>query len=45
VTMKNAVFWDVRPRGACKNRHFVTTYLLLHQGVKNQKTTNNVICN
>jgi hypothetical protein len=22
VTMKNAVFWDVTPRGSCKNRRF-----------------------
>jgi hypothetical protein len=22
VTMKNGVFWDVMPRGSCKNRRF-----------------------
>jgi hypothetical protein len=22
VTMKNGVFWDVTPRGSCKNRRF-----------------------
>jgi hypothetical protein len=22
VTMKNGVFWDVKPRGSCKNRRF-----------------------
>jgi hypothetical protein len=22
VTMKNCVFWDVRPRGSCKNGRF-----------------------
>jgi hypothetical protein len=22
VTMKNVIFWDVTPRGSCKNRHF-----------------------
>jgi hypothetical protein len=22
VTMKNSVFWDVTPRGSCKNRRF-----------------------
>jgi hypothetical protein len=25
VTMKNAVFWDVTPCGACKNRRFGVT--------------------
>jgi hypothetical protein len=25
VTMKNDVFWDVTPRGSCKNRRFVGT--------------------
>jgi hypothetical protein len=36
VTMKNAVFWDVTPRGSCKNRRFGGTYRLLHQGDKNR---------
>jgi hypothetical protein len=22
VTMKNGVFWDIKPCGCCKNRHF-----------------------
>jgi hypothetical protein len=25
VTMKNAVFWDVKPCGCCKNRRFGST--------------------
>jgi hypothetical protein len=28
VTMMNAVFWDVTPRGSCKNRRFGGTYHL-----------------
>jgi hypothetical protein len=35
VTMKNGVFWDVTPRGSCRNRRFGGTYRLLHQGDKN----------
>jgi hypothetical protein len=27
VTMKNGVFWDVTPRGSCKNRHFFAAYV------------------
>jgi hypothetical protein len=27
VTMKNGVFWDVTPRGSCKNRRFGGTPL------------------
>jgi hypothetical protein len=30
--MNNAVFWDVTPRGSCKNRYFRGTYRLHHQG-------------
>jgi hypothetical protein len=31
--MKNVVFWDIMPRGFCKNRHFGGTYRLhLHDG-------------
>jgi hypothetical protein len=36
VTMKKSVFWDVMPRGACKNRRFGGTYRLLYQGDKNR---------
>jgi hypothetical protein len=32
VIMKNAVFWDVTPRGYCMNRWFGGTYRLHHQG-------------
>jgi hypothetical protein len=27
VTMKNGVFWDVTPRGSCKNQRFGGTIL------------------
>jgi hypothetical protein len=36
VTMKNAIFWDVSPRGSCKNQCFGGIYRLHHQGDKNQ---------
>jgi hypothetical protein len=36
VTMKNAVFWDVTPRGSCKKRRFGGTERLHHQGDKNR---------
>jgi hypothetical protein len=36
VTMKNGVFWVVTPCGSCKNRRFVGTWRLLHQGDKNR---------
>jgi hypothetical protein len=36
VTMKNCVFWDVRPCGSCKNGRFGGTQHLLHQGDKNR---------
>jgi hypothetical protein len=26
VTVKNGVFWDVTPRGSCKNRRFWGTW-------------------
>jgi hypothetical protein len=32
--MKNAVFWDVTPRGSCKNRRFGEAYCLHHYGEK-----------
>jgi hypothetical protein len=35
-TEKNGVFWDVTPRGSCKNRHLRVTYRLIHQGDKNR---------
>jgi hypothetical protein len=35
VTMKNDVFWDVKPCGSCKNRRFGGTELLLPQGDEN----------
>jgi hypothetical protein len=34
VATKKAVFWDVMPRGSCKNRHFGGTKGLYHQGDK-----------
>jgi hypothetical protein len=36
VTMKNGVFWDIKPCGSCKNRRFGGTWRLLHQGDKNR---------
>jgi hypothetical protein len=41
--MKNGAFYDVRPCGSCKNRHFGGTYRLLHQGHRNRWTRNS--CN
>jgi hypothetical protein len=32
--MKNAVFWDVRPRGSCNNRGFGETYRHHHPSDK-----------
>jgi hypothetical protein len=32
VTMKNAVFWDVTPRGSCKNGRFGATKFLRNIG-------------
>jgi hypothetical protein len=40
VTMKNAVFWDVTPCGSCRNGCFGGTYLLHHQGGRNQRARN-----
>jgi hypothetical protein len=45
VTMKNAVFCDVTPRGSCKNRRFRETHCLYHMGDKNQLPRNNVSSN
>jgi uncharacterized membrane protein YccC len=40
--MKNAVFWNVMPRGSCNNRRFGGMYRLHHQGDKNRRPRNNV---
>jgi hypothetical protein len=42
VTMENAIFWDVRACGSCKNRRFGGTYRLHHQGDNNWQDRNNV---
>jgi hypothetical protein len=36
VAIKNAVFWDITPRGSCKNRSFGRTYHLHYQVDKNR---------
>jgi hypothetical protein len=36
--MKNAVSWDVMPRGSCNNQLFGGTYRLHHQGDKIHST-------
>jgi hypothetical protein len=38
--MKSAVFWDVTPRGSCKNRCSGGTYRLHLQGENSQRTRN-----
>jgi hypothetical protein len=35
--MKDAIFWDVMPRGSCKNWHFGETYCLDHQDDKKRQ--------
>jgi hypothetical protein len=40
--MKNAVFWDMTPCGSYKNRRFVGTYRLHHQGEENRRARNDV---
>jgi hypothetical protein len=35
IVPKNVVFWDVPPRGSCKNRRFGGTQYLHHQCDKN----------
>jgi hypothetical protein len=35
VTMRNAVFWDVKPCGSCKSPHFGGTKCFHHRGDKN----------
>jgi hypothetical protein len=37
LLLKNAIFWDVTPRGSCKNRCFGGTYRLHHQCLKNER--------
>jgi hypothetical protein len=39
VTMKNGVFWNVTPRGSCKNRRFGVTWCLLHQALSSSETS------
>jgi hypothetical protein len=36
VTMKNGVFWDVKPYDSCKNRRLGGTWRILHQDDKNR---------
>jgi hypothetical protein len=31
--LKNVVFWDVTQCGSCKNRRFLGTYHVRHQGI------------
>jgi hypothetical protein len=38
---KNAVVWDVTPRGSCKIRSFEGTYRLNHQGDKDLRAKKN----
>jgi hypothetical protein len=45
ILMKNAIFWDVRQRGSCKNQRFGGMYPLHHQGGKNQQNKNGVSSN
>jgi hypothetical protein len=40
VTMKNAIFSDVMPRGSCKNRRFRGMYHLHNQTEKKQQARN-----
>jgi hypothetical protein len=39
VTMKNAAFWDVEPRGSCKNKRFGRTCRLHIQGRKKKSAS------
>jgi hypothetical protein len=41
VATKNAIFWDVRLCGSCKNQRFGGMYRLYYQGEKNRRTRNN----
>jgi hypothetical protein len=40
LTMKNAVFWDVKPCGSYKNRRFGGMCLFHHQADKNLQARN-----
>jgi hypothetical protein len=42
ATVKSAVFWDVTPCDACKNRRFGGPYLLHNQSGKNRRIRNSV---
>jgi hypothetical protein len=42
LTMKNAIFWDIKPCGSCKKRRFGGTQRLRHQVDKNRWTRKNV---
>jgi hypothetical protein len=42
---KNAVFWDITPRGSCNNRTFGWMYLLQLQGDKNRQARKNISSN
>jgi hypothetical protein len=37
--LKNGVFWDVTPRGSCKNRCFGGSSRLLNQGISLQRAS------
>jgi hypothetical protein len=45
VYMRNAVFWVVTPCGQYDNRRFRGTYLIHHQGERNQRARNNIKSN
>jgi hypothetical protein len=45
ANMKNAVFWDIAPRGSCKNERLGIKYHLHHHGEKKQRVRNNVSIN
>jgi hypothetical protein len=45
VTVKNGVFWDVRPCGSYKNQCFGGTCRLHHRGDNNWEASSNVSSN
>jgi hypothetical protein len=45
ATMKDGVFWDVRPCDTCKNRRFVGMYCPHHQDGRNWRARSNVSSN
>jgi hypothetical protein len=45
VTMKNYVFWYVKPCGSCKDRRFGGKYRLHHQDDNNRRARNNFSSN